>query len=79
LRRRLDTTVAPSTAPAADVPTRDPDYLRLLAALDTRASAIDELVAHTGLPAATLSSMLLVLELDGVVAAENGRYSRREA
>ena len=79
LRRRLDTTVAPSTAPAADVPTRDPDYLRLLAALDTRASAIDELVADTGLPAATLSSMLLVLELDGVVAAENGRYSRREA
>jgi len=30
------------------------------------------------LAAATLSSMLLVLELDGVVSAENGRYSRRE-
>jgi DNA processing protein len=78
LRRRLDGAGAHSSASLTPTPARDPDYLRLLAAVEARASAIDELVAHTGLPAATLSSMLLVLELDGVVTAENGRYSRRE-
>ena len=77
LRQRLDGAGVRNAAPA-EMPVRDPDYQRLLAALDTRATAIDELVGNTGLAAATLSSMLLVLELDGVVSAENGRYSRRE-
>ncbi|TLY51807.1 MAG: hypothetical protein E6K53_06205 [Gammaproteobacteria bacterium] len=55
----------------------DPEYTRLLAALSDTPSALDELVARTTLPAASLSSMLLVLELDGLVVAENGRYARR--
>ena len=55
----------------------DPDYATLLSALDPQPAAIDVLVERTGLSAAALSSMLLVLELDGVVAAELGRYSRR--
>ncbi len=55
----------------------DPEYVKLLSALDLQAAAIDELVERTGLPAASLSSMLLMLELDGVVVAEAGRYSRR--
>ena len=76
LRRRLDG-VAPMLAPAAHARAYDPDYQCLLAALDGGARALDELVVHTGLSAAALSSMLLVLELEGGTACENGRYSRR--
>jgi DNA processing protein len=53
----------------------DPDYAALMKALDPTPAALDELALRTGLPAASLSSMLLVLELDGLVVAENGRYS----
>ena len=45
-------------------------------ALDHTPAALDELVERTGLAAGALSSMLLVLELDGLVCAENGRYAR---
>ena len=76
LRRRLDGTTN-RLSPQPDSPARDPDYVRLLAALDAMPSALDELVIRTTLPAAALSSMLLVLELDGAVVAENGRYVRR--
>jgi DNA processing protein len=55
----------------------DPDYARLLAVLAGAPAALDELVARSGLSAAAASSMLLVLELEGTVVAENGRYSRR--
>ena len=55
----------------------DPDYVRLLEATAAAPAAMDELVARTGMSAAALSSMLLVLELEGVVIAENGRYQRR--
>ena len=61
--------------PAPD--SQDPEYTRLIAALSDTPSALDELVERTALPAASLSSMLLVLELDGFVVAENGRYARR--
>lgn len=74
LRRRLD---APTvSAPLPETAVRDPEYQRLLAALDAEPAALDELVERTGLTAAALSSMLLVLELDGAVSAENGRYGR---
>lgn len=55
----------------------DPDRARLLAALDAAPCALDELSARTGLPASALSSMLLILELDGRVTREHGRYTRR--
>jgi DNA processing protein len=74
LRRRLgdeEATSAPVAAPA------DPDYQRLLAALDAQPASLDELALRTQLSAAALSSMLLVLELDGFVIADNGRYARR--
>ena len=74
LRRRIE---GDANAQAPSAPARDPDYVRLLAALDAQPAALDELVARTGLTAAALSSMLLVLELDGAVVAENGRYGRR--
>jgi len=38
---------------------------------------MDRLAERTGLTPATLSSMLLVMELQGRVAADHGRYSRR--
>lgn len=75
LRERL---AAGEAAPAAVPEARadDPDYAALLKALDHAPAALDELAARTGLPAAALSSMLLMLELDGAVSAENGRYGR---
>ena len=76
LRTRL-MTETPSTSQPQTVRDDDPEYTRLLAALDTQPAALDELADRTGLSAAALSSMLLMLELDGVVAAESGRYARR--
>ena len=55
----------------------DPDYARLLAALDEAPLALDQLAVRTGLKPAELSSMLLLLELEGAVApAVNGRWQR---
>jgi len=54
----------------------DPEYVQLLQALGEDPCALDELAERTGLPAAALSSMLLVLELDGKVSARHGRYAR---
>lgn len=56
---------------------QDPDYQSLWNALGHDPTGMDALVERTGLTAATLSSMLLVMELDGQVAVEHGRYSRR--
>ncbi|MGN6519071.1 MAG: DNA-processing protein DprA [Dokdonella sp.] len=61
------------TAARAD----DPDYARLYAALDHDALGIDTLAERSGLPVAALSSMLLMLELEGEVVAERGGYARR--
>jgi len=76
LRIRLMTETPPASQLQA-VRDDDPEYARLLAALDTQPVVLDELAERTGLSAAALSSMLLVLELDGVVAADSGRYARR--
>ena len=40
---------------------------------------IDVLAQRTGLTVAELSSMLVFLELRGVVAVEHGRYARRQS
>lgn len=76
LRERLDATNDETPSSAMAMPKRDPDYQRLLAALDASPCAVDELAHRTGLSAAALSSMLLMLELEGTVTTENGRYSR---
>lgn len=77
LRARLATAVA---SPAAEPPgarARDGDYARLLAALGFEPVALDVLAERTGLDVAALSSMLLVLELDGEVSqARGGLYAR---
>ena len=63
--------------PRTDAHARDPARAKLVAALGHDPVAIDVLAARTGLTAATLSSMLQLLELDGEVAAHAGaRYAR---
>lgn len=75
LRARLDPG-SPAT-PAIPARTDDPDYAHLLAALGEAPLGLDELAARTGLKPAELSSMLLLLELEGSVApAVNGRWQR---
>lgn len=79
LRERLATALAalPHPAPAA-ARARDPDYARLLDALGHDALGVDQLAARTGFGVPVLSSMLLMLELEGeVVAAGGGAYARR--
>jgi DNA processing protein len=67
----------PRSGAAAGPTTPDPDYQSLWKALGHDPTGMDALVARTRLTAAELSSMLLVMELDGRVAVEHGRYSRR--
>lgn len=78
LRARLDadgTSATVRVSPAGRA--QDPDYVALLAALGDAPMALDELVERTGLGAAAVSSMLLLLELEGNVAsAGNGRWQR---
>lgn len=73
-----DGTLAPAPPPSPEEgPGLDADYQRLLAAMGYDAMALDELVRATGLPVQDLSSMLLVLELEGHVSSvPGGRYCR---
>jgi len=57
-------------------PFTDPHYQSLWQALGHDPTPMDSLVRRTGLTAATLSSMLLAMELEGRVVAEHGRYTR---
>ena len=55
----------------------DKEYEMLLDALGFEPASIDSLVARTGLPSESIASMLLILELEGRVAAlPGGRYGR---
>jgi DNA processing protein len=55
----------------------DPEYGGLLAALGHDPATLDDLAERTGQPAGVLSSMLLMLELEGVVGSLAGnRYQR---
>ncbi|WP_225764985.1 DNA-processing protein DprA [Stenotrophomonas sp. Marseille-Q4652] len=65
----------PAHAPAYAPP--DTDYQRLWNALGYDPTGMDSLIERTGLTAATLSSMLLVMELEGRVLATHGRYVRK--
>lgn len=62
-----------------DAPERDGDYARLLAALGWDTLGVDALVDRSGLTAAEVSSMLLILELEGAVQpVAGGRYQRQD-
>jgi len=68
-------TDAPDAAPA-EAP-EDPEYRLLLNSLDFAPTSVDALVERTGLTPDVVSSMLLMLELQGQVeASPGGRYSR---
>jgi len=57
----------------------DPDYQKLIAALGFDPITVDELIQCSGLTAEAVSSMLLLLELDGFVySMPGGRYSRSD-
>lgn len=82
LRARLGSatgSAADTGAAVESTPTgsRDPDYVRLLEALGHDETSLDELAARTGLAVSALSSMLLVLELEGDVRpGRGGKYTR---
>ena len=57
-------------------PKDDPVYQNLWKALGHDPTGMDQLVERTGLTPADLSSMLLLMELEGRVATQHGRYFR---
>lgn len=58
-------------------PTQDDDYVRLLEAMGFDPVSTDTLVERTGLPPEKISSMLLLLEMEGRVSSDpGGRFSR---
>ncbi|HJR74029.1 MAG TPA: DNA-processing protein DprA [Luteimonas sp.] len=81
LRSRLDGPIsAPSetcTAPMTPALLDDPDYHKLWTALGHDPTGMDLLIERSRLTAAELSSMLLVMELEGLVSNRHGRYTRK--
>ncbi|UXI67819.1 DNA-processing protein DprA [Tahibacter amnicola] len=79
LGERLRARLAPAAASPVEAAgvERDADYVRLLAALGHDPLSLDELADRAAMSISALSSMLLVLELQGeVVSAGGGRYMR---
>lgn len=81
LRGRLSSapaapTFTAQTSAAVKLPA-DPDYQRLWDALGHDPAGLDTLSQRTGLTVGALSSMLLLMELEGLVTADHGRYARR--
>ena len=73
---RLARAVATSARPAAPAPPADPARARVRAALGHDPLPVDALVLRSGLTAATVSSILSLLEIDGEVAVHpGGRYA----
>lgn len=78
---QLDAVVRGTSDTAASTPTSgkraDPAYSALLEALGFDPVSVDELVGRTQLTAETVSSILLILELEGQVSSvAGGRYVR---
>jgi DNA processing protein len=61
---------------ASGGPSQDAEYQKLWKALGHDPTGMDQLVERTGLTPAELSSMLLLMELDGRVTTQHGRYHR---
>jgi len=53
----------------------DPDHQKLLKCLAYEPASIDELVQRSQFSAAEVASMLLILELEGVIVCQNGRFT----
>lgn len=80
LQIRLDAPIQPVQGREAEARTGmvdgDRDYQTLWNALGHDPTAMDQLVERTGLTTAAVSSMLLLMELDGRVLSQHGRYFR---
>ena len=73
----LESAEDPAPSSAELPPQIDPDYQLLQEALGYDPVSVDELIARTGLTPEAISSMLLLLELEGhVSSAPGGYYSR---
>ncbi len=55
--------------------TLDPDHQKLLKCLAYEPASIDELVLRSHYTAAEVASMLLILELEGIIVCQDGRYT----
>ena len=55
--------------------TLDPDHQKLLKCLAYEPASIDELVVSSNFNAAEVASMLLILELEGIIVCQDGRYT----
>jgi len=55
--------------------TLDPDHQKLPKCLAYTPASIDELVGSSGYKAAEIASMLLILELEGIIVCQDGRYT----
>ncbi|MDJ0655124.1 MAG: DNA-processing protein DprA [Xanthomonadales bacterium] len=82
-QRRADISEVPAEPTPFEGEPNDPhvsldgDYRRLLEAIGYDPTTVDALVKHTGLTAEAVSSMLLILELSGLVeTGPGGSYSR---
>lgn len=74
---RLLQPAAPAAADDAAGPAVDPDEKKVLDALGYDPTSIDRVVERTGLTPESVSSMLLIMEMRGLVAASGGGlYSR---
>jgi DNA processing protein len=79
IRQRLDLPEAVSEKPVRAVENLldDPDYKKLWDVLGFDPKAVDVIIGQTGLSAREISSMLLMMELKGMVRKHgNGRYVR---
>jgi DNA processing protein len=72
----IEAAASPGRHSAGGQPGRNANHKRLWSALGHDPTPLDELARRTGLTVAELSSMLLVMELDGRVVADNGRFAR---
>ena len=78
LQKALDAPEAPPPLDAAPAVPDDPDYQRLWGLLSFDPTPIDQLILHSGLGPREVSSMLLMLELQGMVQSDGGSsFSRR--
>ncbi|MEJ2059874.1 MAG: DNA-processing protein DprA [Gammaproteobacteria bacterium] len=81
LQGRLSSIQAPASGPHHDAPSAaaplDREYIDLIEIMGFDPVGIDELVARSGLTPEAVSSMLLILELNGHIASvDGGRYLR---
>ncbi|MFZ5465991.1 MAG: DNA-processing protein DprA [Pseudomonadota bacterium] len=79
LAPRLGQLAPPAAAPcpAGELPALPDDHARLLEAMGFDAVSVDSLVERSGLTAAEVSSILLILQLQGLIApATGGLYVR---